>query len=116
METNVLIIKKESIERFFLENSNVDARMIRDHHAYQLMKKEIVIKKSDVLRLSDYIEFHIEYTSLCDNNFPIEYIYSYLVKEYDDISFKLVLSDFNVKPIKQEVTRKDSWQQLSQIL
>lgn len=108
METNVVIIKKESIGRFFLENSDVDARVIRDHHAYQLMKKEIVIKKSDVLKIGDYVEFQIEYTSPCGNNFPIEYLYSYLVEEYDDISFKLVLSGFNVKPIKQEVIRKDS--------
>ena len=29
METNVLIIKNESLERFLIENCNVDAREIR---------------------------------------------------------------------------------------
>lgn len=101
METNVLIIKNESLERFFIENFNVDAREIRSSGSYyHLMKNEIVLKKSDMLKLDDYIEFHMEGRSP-DGNFLVEYIYSYLVKEYDDVSFKLVLSDFDVRPIKR---------------
>lgn len=101
METNVLIIKDESLERFFIENFNVDAREIRGCASYyHLMKNEIVLKKSDMLKLDDHIEFHMEGRSP-DGNFLVEYIYSYLVKEYDDVSFKLVLSDFDVKPIKR---------------
>lgn len=108
METNVVTIKNESIERFFVENCDVNASEISGCSFYCLMQKEILIKKSDLLKLDGYVEFHMEGRSRDDNNFPIEYIYSYSVEEYDDISFKLVLSDFNVKPIKQEVIRKDS--------
>lgn len=101
METNVLIIKDESLERFFIENFNVDAREIRGCTSYyHLMKNEIVLKKSDMLKLDDYIDFHMEGRSP-DGNFLVEYTYSYLVKEYDDVSFKLVLSDFDVRPIKR---------------
>ena len=100
METNVLIIKNESLERFLIENFNVDAREIRGCTSYyHLMKNEIALKKSDMLKLDDNIEFHMEGRSP-DGNFHVEYIYSYLVKEYDDVSFKLFLSDFDVRPIK----------------
>ena len=101
METNVLIIKNESLERFLIGNFNVDAREIRGCTSYyHLMKNEIALKKSDMLKLDDNIEFHMEGRSP-DGNFHVEYIYSYLVKEYDDVSFKLVLSDFDVRPIKR---------------
>lgn len=49
METNVLIIKNESLERFLIENFNVDAREIRGCTSYyHLMKNEIALKKSDM--------------------------------------------------------------------
>ena len=52
METNVLIIKNESLERFLIENFNVDAREIRGCTSYyHLMKNEIALKKSDMLKL-----------------------------------------------------------------
>ena len=58
METNVLIIKNESLERFLIENFNVDAREIRGCTSYyHLMKNEIALKKSDMLKLDDNIEF-----------------------------------------------------------
>lgn len=81
METNVLIIKNESLERFLIENFNVDAREIRGCTSYyHLMKNEIALKKSDMLKLDDNIEFHMEGRSP-DGNFHVEYIYSYIIRK-----------------------------------
>lgn len=90
------IIKTESIDRFFKEYGNISLNEVRS--IYHLMQDEIIIKKLDELSIGDQVEFHLSGKSF-DNRFNIEHVYLYEVYEYDDLSYKLVLKDFNVTRI-----------------
>lgn len=90
------IIKTESIDRFFKEYGNISLNEVRS--IYYLMQDAIIIKKLDKLNIGDQVEFHISDKSL-EGRFNIEHVYLYDVYEYDDLSYKLVLRDFNVTRI-----------------
>ena len=93
MVTKRLIIKTESLERFFKEFVGSQSEITRS--TYHLMQDEVVIKKPDDLGIGDMIVFHIADKSP-EGRFTIEYVYEYAVYEYDDLSYRLVLKDFNV--------------------
>lgn len=93
MVAKKLIIKTESIDRFFEESGN--GLLKRSSSIYHLMQDEIIIGKRDDLEIGNQIEFHIGGKSL-EGRFNIEHVYLYDVYEYDDLSYKLILSDFRV--------------------
>lgn len=96
METNKLIIKTESIDRFFNE-FGTPAQEIR-RSMYHLMQDEIIIKQPGNISIGNNIEFHLEGKGN-EGRFDIEHVYLYEVSKYDDISYKLVLKDFKVTRI-----------------
>ncbi|MBC8618936.1 hypothetical protein H8788_14415 [Parabacteroides faecis] len=93
MVTRRLIVKTESIERFFKEFGSGQSEIARS--MYHFMQDEVVIKKPDDLGIGDMVVFHIAGKSL-EGRFAIEHVYEYSVYEYDDLSYRLVLKDFNV--------------------
>ncbi|WP_293713022.1 hypothetical protein [uncultured Parabacteroides sp.] len=90
------IIKTESIDRFFKEYGDISLNEVRS--IYYLMQDQIVVKKLDELSIGDQVEFHIRDKSL-EGRFNIEHVYLYDVYEHDDLSYILVLKDFNVTRI-----------------
>lgn len=98
MEIKTLVIKEESIDRFFKEHGTMTSEMRRSSSIYNTMQDEVVVKKPDGLNIGDRIEFHIGNRSP-DGRFSIDYMYLYSVSYYDDISYKLVLEDFKVNGI-----------------
>jgi hypothetical protein len=96
METKKIIIKTESIDRFFKEYSNISLNEVRS--IYHLMQDEIIIKQPGNISIGNNIEFHLEGKGN-EGRFDIEHVYLYEVSKYDDISYKLVLKDFKVTRI-----------------
>lgn len=96
METKKLIIKTESIDRFFNEFGTLAQEIRRS--MYHLMQDEIIIKQPGNISIGNNIEFHLEGKGN-EGRFNIEHVYLYEVYEYDDLSYKLVLKDFNVTRI-----------------
>lgn len=96
METKKIIIKTESIDRFFNEFGTLAQEIRRS--MYHLMQDEIIIKQPGNISIGNNIEFHLEGKGY-EGRFDIEHVYLYEVSKYDDISYKLVLKDFKVTRI-----------------
>jgi hypothetical protein len=92
-----LIIKEESILSFFSEQKIKESQQYSGNgqpNLYYFFKDSIIVSQSELGGVNT-IEFQLTDTSRGSNKKLIN-TYLYSVKEYDSISFELVLIDFKI--------------------
>ena len=101
MKTEI-IVKENSIVEFFRQNlTNYDEDKIRrmscngNVNAYNLLNDELFLKKSFELSVNQHIYFEISDKSQ-NTGTSLLNKYVYILKEYDDISYRAVLKNFTI--------------------
>ena len=98
-----LNVKDKSVFHFFSEKligyrPNERHTIREDESAYYLMKDEMYLKKEIGLEEGELVKFELADNSMMSRK-ELRNTYIYKVEKYDDVSVKLVLSDFKIEAV-----------------
>lgn len=105
METIKLNVKDKSVSTYLSEmqylpqnekTKNNDRDCFGNVSCYHLMRDELHFKKTDALKVGDTVQFELKDQSSGSRK-ELTNIYLYEVTEYDDVSVKLLLKEFQIK-------------------